>query len=48
LPWGLIQGGSDGMLGLNRQGCGNPLEKLASEYWDGFGGQQPQKSASNC
>ena len=48
LPWGLIQGGSDGMFGLNNQGCGNPLEKLASEYWDGFGGQQPQKSASNC
>lgn len=48
LPWGLIQGGRDGMFGLNNQGCGNPLEKLASEYWDGFGGQQPQKSASNC
>ncbi len=48
LPWGRIQGGSDGMFGLNNQGCGNPLEKLASEYWDGFGGQQPQKSASNC
>jgi hypothetical protein len=48
LPWGLIQGGRDGAFGLNNQGCGNPLEKLASEYWDGFGGQQPQKSASNC
>lgn len=48
LPWGLIQAGGDGMFGLNRQGCGNPLEKLASQYWDGFGGQQPQKSASNC
>lgn len=48
LPWGLIQGGGDGMFGLNNRGCGNPLEKLASEYWDGFGGQQPQKSASNC
>ncbi len=48
LPWGAIQGGGDGMFGLNDRGCGNPLEKLASEYWDGQGGQQPQESASPC